>query len=56
MMKWWFWLVLELLIMFGAMAWLIFFPSELPEEDLYRAILAYVVLFTIEKTRKYFKE
>ena len=27
-MKWWYWLVLELLIIFGTIAWIYFFPSE----------------------------
>lgn len=27
-MKWWYWLVLELLIVFGVMAWVYFFPED----------------------------
>ena len=55
-MKWWFWLVLELLIIFGVMAWIFLVPCELIEEDLSKALLAYVLVFCIEKTRQYFKE
>lgn len=55
-MKWWYWLILELLIIFGVIAWIYFFPSELLEEDLCRAFLAYVLLFFIEKIRQYFRE
>ena len=55
-MKWWYWLILELLIIFGVMTWIFFFPSELLEEDFCRALLAYALLFCIEKMRKYFRE
>lgn len=55
-MKLWFWLVLELLVMFGVMAYIYLFPSALWEEDFCKALLAYVFIFCIEKTRKYFKE
>lgn len=55
-MKWWYWLILELMIMFGVIAWIYFFPSELWEEDCCRALLAYVIIFCIEKIRKYFRE
>lgn len=54
-MKWWFWLVLELLVMFGVMAYIYSFPSALLEEDACKALFAYVLIFCIEKTRKYFK-
>jgi len=55
-MKWCYWLVLELLIIFGVMAWIFFFPCELVEEDFCKALLAYVLLFCIEKIRKHFME
>ena len=55
-MKWWHWLILELLIIFGVMAWIFFFPCELVEEDFCRALLAYVLLFCFEKIRKHFME
>ena len=55
-MKWWYWLVLELLAIFGVMAWTYLTPSELLEEDCCKALLGYVVIFSIEKIRKYFKE
>ena len=54
-MKWWFWLILELLVTFGVMAYIYLFPSELWEEDCYEAFLAYVLLFCIEITRKHFR-
>ena len=54
-MKWWFWLVLELLIIFGVIAWIYFFPSEI-EEDFCKALLAYVFIFCVEKIRKHFRE
>lgn len=53
-MKWWHWLILELLIIFGVIAWIYFFPSDY-EEDFCKALLVYVLIFCIEKTRKYFK-
>jgi len=55
-MKWRYWLILELLIMFGVMTWIFFVPSELLEEDFCKALLAYVLLFCIEKIRKHFRE
>ena len=55
-MKWWFWLILELLAMFGVMVWTYFLPSELWEEDFCKGLLAYVLIFCIEKIRKYFME
>jgi len=55
-MKWWHWLILELLIVFGVMAWIYFFPCELWEEDFSRALSAYALIFCIEKIREYFKE
>ena len=55
-MKWWYWLVLELLVIFGVMTLIFFTPCELWEEDFCKALLAYVLLFCIEKIRKYFRE
>lgn len=55
-MKWWHWLILELLIIFGVMTWIFFFPSELWEEDFCKALSAYVLVYSIEKIRKYFLE
>ena len=55
-MKLWCWLVLELLVMFGTIAWVYFSPSETFEEDCCRALLGYVVIFSVENIRKYFKE
>lgn len=53
-MKWLFWLILELLIIFGVIAWTFFFPCELWEEDFCRALSAYAFIFCIEKIRKHF--
>lgn len=55
-MKWWYWLILELLVMFGVMAWIFFTSSEPTEEDCCKALLGYVVIFSIEKVREHFKE
>lgn len=54
-MKWWYWLILELLIMFGVLTWIYFTPSELWEEDAGKALLGYVLIFCIEKVRMYFR-
>lgn len=55
-MKWWHWLISGLLIIFGVMAWIFFFPCELVEEDFCKALLAYVFIFCVEKIRKHFRE
>ena len=54
-MKWWHWLILELLVMFGVMTWIFFFPCELWEEDAGKALLGFVLIFCIEKVRMYFR-
>lgn len=50
-MKWWYWLILELLIMFGVMAWIYFFPSEI-EEDFAKGMTGFTLVNCIEETRK----
>lgn len=54
-MEWWFWLVLELLVMFGVITWIYFSPCESWEEDACKALLAYTLIFCIEKIRMYFR-
>lgn len=46
-MKWLYWLVLELLIIFGVMAWIYFFPSEI-ECDFAKGMIGFVLIYTIE--------
>jgi len=46
-MKWWYWLILELLIIFGVIAWIYFFPSEL-ECDFAKGMIGFVLIYTIE--------
>jgi hypothetical protein len=50
-MKWWHWLVLELLIIFGVIAWIYFFPSEI-EEDFAKGLAGFGLICAIEKTRE----
>ena len=49
-MKWWHWLILELLIIFGVMAWVYFFPSEI-EDDFAKGMIGFAFLCIVEKTR-----
>lgn len=49
-MKWWYWLVLELLIIFGVIAWIYFFPSEF-EYDFAKGMIGFVLIYAIEKYR-----
>ena len=49
-MKWWHWLVLELLIIFGVMAWIYFFPSEI-EEDFAKGLFGFVLFYAIDNCR-----
>ena len=55
-MKWWYWIVLELFIIFGVITWISFFPSELWEEDFCKGLSAYGIVFCIEKIRKCLRE
>jgi hypothetical protein len=50
-MKWWHWLILELLILFGTTTWIYFFPDEI-EYDFCRALLGFDFIYLIEKFRK----
>lgn len=47
-MKWWHWLILELLIIFGVMAWIYFFPREF-EDDFAKGMIGFVLIYAIEK-------
>lgn len=49
-MKWWYWLILELLIIFGVIAWVYFFPSEI-EEDFAKGMIGFVLFYAIENCR-----
>ena len=49
-MKWWYWLVLELLIIFGVMAWIYFFPSEF-EYDFGKGLIGTALIYAIENSR-----
>jgi hypothetical protein len=49
-MKWWHWLVLEMLIIFGVIAWIYFFPSEF-EYDLGKGMIAFALIYVIEECK-----
>ena len=46
-MKWWYWVILELLIIFGVMAWIYFFPSDF-EYAFAKGMVGFVLIYTIE--------
>ena len=50
-MKWWHWLILELLIIFGVMAWIYFFPSDY-EDDFAKGMVGFVLIYVIETYRE----
>jgi hypothetical protein len=49
-MKWWHWLVLELLIIFGVISWIYFFPGEI-EDDFAKGLIGFVLIYAIDKYR-----
>ncbi len=49
-MKWWHWLILELLIIFGVIAWIYFFPSEF-EYDFAKGMIGFVLLYCVKERR-----
>ena len=49
-MKWWYWLILELLIIFGIIAWIYFFPSEI-EDDFAKGMIGFVLIYAIEECK-----
>ena len=51
-MKWWHWLILELLIIFGVISWVYFFPSEIEGGDFGKGLIGFVLFYCIEETRK----
>ena len=55
-MKWWHWLILELLIWFGVISWIYFFPSEDSLYEFSKCFLGAYLIYSIEKVRKYFKK
>lgn len=50
-MKWWYWLILELLIIFGTITWIYFFPSEI-EYDFGKGLFGFALIYAIEKYRE----
>lgn len=46
-MKWWHWLILELLVIFGVIAWIYFFPSEI-EYDFAKGMVGFALIHVIE--------
>ena len=49
-MKWWHWLILELLIIFGVMAWIYFFPNEI-EDNFAKGMIGFVLIYAIENCK-----
>ena len=49
-MKWWHWLILELLTIFGVIAWIYFFPSEI-EYDFAKGMIGFVLFYAIENCK-----
>jgi len=47
-MKWWYWLILELLVIFGTMAWIYFFPGEI-EDDFAKGMIGFGLICVIEE-------
>lgn len=52
-MKWWYYLILEILILFGIMAWIYFFPSPERVDDFAKSFLGFVLIYSIETFRKH---
>lgn len=50
-MKWWYWLILELMIIFGVTAWIYFFPSEI-EGDLGKGLIGFMLFYAIEECKE----
>ena len=46
-MKWWYWLILELLIIFGVMAWIYFFP----EDAFAKGMIGFVLFYATEECK-----
>ena len=49
-MKWWYWLILELLIIFGVTAWVYFFPGEI-EDDFAKGMIGFVLIYAITECK-----
>lgn len=47
-MKWWYWLIIEVLIIFGDIVWIFFFPREV-EDDFAKGLIGFVLIYVIEK-------
>lgn len=50
-MKWWHWLILELLIIFGVISWIYFFPGEI-EDDFAKSLIGFVLIYAVDKYRE----
>jgi len=50
-MKWWHWLVLELLVIFGVISWIYFFPGEF-EDDFAKSLIGFVLIYAVNKYRE----
>lgn len=48
----WCWLISEILILFGVMAWIFFFPSADNVDDFAKAFLGFGLIYLIEKFRE----
>ena len=49
-MKWWHWLILELLILFGVTTWIYFFPDEV-EANFAKGVFGFALIYFIETFR-----
>ena len=50
-MKWWHWLILELLIIFGVITWIYFFPSDF-EDDFAKGVVGLGMLWLVEECKE----
>jgi hypothetical protein len=50
-MKWWYWLILELLIVFEVISWVYFFPSKIEGGNFAKGMIGFVLIYVIEVCR-----
>lgn len=55
-MKWWYWLILEILILCGVTAWIYFFLSEDGFFEFSKCFIGAELIYLIETFRKHNKE
>ena len=53
--KWWHFIILKLMVIFGVMAWIYFFPDEI-ELDFARGLVGFGILWAITEIEKNNKE